>query len=101
MLNTETPNVPLIGRVPRFNMNYRHRWHRYTLHALFAHPISNNIDPRLVKATLEELDADITHGGHGHLLVTLNGLTHGFHDGGRRHYEKRSGEAVQPRRLLE
>ena len=30
--------------------------------------------------TLEELGAEITHGGHGHLLVTLMGVTHGFHD---------------------
>ncbi len=58
-------------------MNHKHR---ITLHALFAHPISSNIDPRIVRATLEELGAEIAHGGHGHLLVTLNGFTHGFHD---------------------
>lgn len=58
-------------------MNHKHR---AILHALFAHPISSNIDPKLVKTTLEELGAEITHGGHGHLLVTLMGVTHGFHD---------------------
>ncbi len=44
-------------------MNHKHRT---TLHALFAHPMSSNIDPKMVKAMLEE--------------VTLNGFTHGFHD---------------------
>jgi hypothetical protein len=61
-------------------MNHKHR---AVLHTLFAHPMSNNVDPRLVKSTLEELGAEITHGGHGHLLVTLNGVTHGFHDNHR------------------
>lgn len=58
-------------------MNHKHR---AALHALFAHPISSNIDPKIVKATLEELGAELSHGGHGRLVVTLNGVTHGFHD---------------------
>jgi hypothetical protein len=58
-------------------MNHKHR---ATLHALFAHPISSNIDPKGVKSLLEALAAEITHGGHSQMLVKLNGHTHSFHD---------------------
>jgi shikimate 5-dehydrogenase len=58
-------------------MNHKHR---ATLHALFAHPMSSNIDPKIVKSMLEELGAEITYTRHNHLLVTLNGFNHGFHD---------------------
>ncbi|MBX9698943.1 MAG: hypothetical protein K2X74_05885 [Acetobacteraceae bacterium] len=54
--------------------------HRKVLHALFAHPVSSNIDPKHVHAVLEELGAEVAHGGHGQVKVTLNGHTHGFHD---------------------
>lgn len=54
--------------------------HRKVLHALFAHPVSANIDPRHVQAVLAELGADVLHGGHGRLMVRLNGQSHGFHD---------------------
>ncbi len=58
-------------------MNHKHR---AVLHALFAHPVSSNIDPKPVKAALEELGAEIGHGGHGQMVVKLKGRTHGFHD---------------------
>ena len=58
-------------------MNHKHR---LTLHALFAHPVSGNINFKDVKATLEALGAELTHGGHGHISVTLNGRSQGFHD---------------------
>lgn len=58
-------------------MNHRHR---KVLHAVFAHPISSNLDPKHVQAVLEDLGAEVSHGGHGQILVTLNGHTHGFHD---------------------
>jgi shikimate 5-dehydrogenase len=58
-------------------MNHKHRT---ALHALFAHPMSSNIDPKIVKSMLEELGAEITYTRHNHLLVTLNGVTYGFHD---------------------
>jgi hypothetical protein len=29
---------------------------------------------------LEEIGAEVSHGGHGQLMVKLNGHTHGFHD---------------------
>ncbi len=58
-------------------MNHKQR---STLHSLFAHPVSSNIDPRLTHSLLEALGGEITHGGHGHVVVKLNGHTHGFHD---------------------
>jgi len=58
-------------------MNHKHRT---ALHALFAHPMSGNIDPRIVRSMLEELGAEITHSRHNHILVTLNGFNHGFHE---------------------
>ena len=54
--------------------------HRKVLHALFSHPVSSNIDPKQVHAALVEIGAAVAHGGHGHVVVTLNGHTHGFHD---------------------
>ncbi|MGE0225130.1 MAG: hypothetical protein AB7F35_09320 [Acetobacteraceae bacterium] len=76
-------------------MNHKHRT---TLHALFAHPVSSNIDPKLVRSVLQELGADISHGGHGQLLVKLNGHTHGFHD---THHSLSKEEVGTLRRFLE
>jgi hypothetical protein len=56
-------------------MNHKQR---AVLHAIFAHPIGSNIDPRPVHSVLETLGAEVTYGGHGHVLVRLNGHTHGF-----------------------
>jgi len=50
------------------------------LHALFAHPISSNIDPKAVKSLLEALGAEVAHSGHSQLVIKLNGHSHGFHD---------------------
>jgi hypothetical protein len=58
-------------------MNHKHRT---VLHALFAHPMSGNIDPKTVQSMLQELGAEITHSRHNHLMVTFNGSTHGFHE---------------------
>jgi hypothetical protein len=58
-------------------MNHKQR---AILHAIFAHPVSGNLDPRLVHAMLEALGGELTQGGHGHIVVRLNGHTHGFHD---------------------
>jgi hypothetical protein len=54
--------------------------HRKVLHSVFAHPVSSNLDPKQVQAALTEMGADLSHGGHGQLLVKLNGHSHGFHD---------------------
>ena len=58
-------------------MNHKHR---SALQSLFAHPVSSNIDPRVVFAMVESLGGEVSHGGHGHVVVKLNGHTHGFHD---------------------
>lgn len=76
-------------------MNHRHR---KVLHALFAHPVSSNIDPRHVTAVFEELGAEVAHGGHGQIKVTLKGHTHGFHDS---HHSLSKEEVGQVRRFLE
>jgi hypothetical protein len=71
--------------------------HRKVLHALFAHPVSANIDPKHALAVFEELGAEVAHGGHGGVKVTLNGHTHGFHD--RRHSLSKD-EVAEMRRFL-
>ena len=58
-------------------MNHRHR---KVLHALFAHPVSANIDPKAVQAVFEELGAEVEHTGTGRIGVRLNGRAHAFHD---------------------
>ncbi len=60
-------------------MNHKQR---STLHNLFAHPVSGNIDPRVAYSMLETLGAEVTRGGHGQIRVKLNGHSHGFHDPG-------------------
>jgi hypothetical protein len=57
-------------------MNHKQR---STLHALFAHPVSGNIDPQLTQSMLEALGGEMTHGGHSHVVIRLNGPTQGFH----------------------
>lgn len=58
-------------------MNHRHR---KVLHAIFAHPVSANIDPKAVHAVFEELGAEVSHNGSGRVAVSLNGRAHAFHD---------------------
>lgn len=76
-------------------MNHKHR---ITLHSLFAHPVSSNLDPRSVKPMLEALGAEIAHGGHGQLVVKLNGHTLGLHD---THHSLSKTEVSTMRRFLE
>ena len=76
-------------------MNHKHRG---TLHALFAHPVSANIDPKAVHAVIEELGGEISHGGHGQIVIKLNKHTHGFHDS--RHALAKE-EVVAIRKFLE
>ena len=76
-------------------MNHRHR---KLLHALFAHPVSANLDPRHVLALFEDLGAEVSHGGHGQIKVALGGHAHAFHDS--RHSLSKD-EVVAMRRFLE
>jgi len=57
-------------------MNHRHR---KVLQALFAHPVSANIDFREVEAVLNELGAEIDNRSGSRVGVTLKGHTVVFH----------------------
>ena len=72
--------------------------HRTTLQALFAHPVSSNIDPKAVKSMLEVLGAEVTHGGHSQIVVKLNGHHHGFHDS---HHSLSKDEVAGMRKFLQ
>ncbi len=72
-------------------MNHKHRT---ALHALFAHRMSSNIDPKIVRSMLEELGAEITLSRHNHLL---DGFTHGFHD---THHSLSKDEVAALRKFL-
>jgi hypothetical protein len=61
-------------------MDSMNHHHRKTLHALFSHPVSSNIDPKHVASVFEALGAEVTHGGHGQVKVALNGHAQAFHD---------------------
>lgn len=56
-------------------MNHRHR---KVLHALFAHPISANIDFKDVVHVLEELGAEVNAKAGNRIGVTLKGHTVAF-----------------------
>ncbi|MBU8537616.1 hypothetical protein [Falsiroseomonas tokyonensis] len=58
-------------------MNHQHR---KVLHALFAHPVSANIDPKQAFAVFEAVGAEVSTGGHGQVKVSLNGHSRGFHE---------------------
>lgn len=75
-------------------MNHQHR---KVLHALFAHPVSANIDPKHVFAVFEAVGAEVTAGGSGQIKVALNGHTHGFHE--TRHSLSKE-EVVEMRKFL-
>ena len=57
-------------------MNHRHR---KTLAALFAHPVSANIDFKEVVHVLEELGAEIDNKAGSRIGVKLNGHSAAFH----------------------
>ena len=58
--------------------------HRKTLHAIFAHPIANNLDYKAVVHVLEQLGAEVENKSGNRIGVSLNGhtvaLTHVHHD---------------------
>lgn len=76
-------------------MNHKHR---QTLHALFAHPVSSNIEQRHVYSMVEALGAEVERGGHGHVLIKLNGQSHGFHDA---HHSFTKEDVIALRKFLE
>lgn len=56
-------------------MNHRHR---RTLHSIFAHPLSGNIDFDSVVHVLEQLGATVENKSGNRVGVTLNGHTAAF-----------------------
>jgi hypothetical protein len=75
-------------------MNHQHR---KTLAAIFAHPLSHNLDPKAVTHVLAELGAEVTHSGHGATKVTLQGHHGSFHFDG---HDMVAGDVVKLRHLL-
>ena len=76
-------------------MNHRHR---KTLHALFAHPISANIDFKEVVHVLEELGAEIDNKSGNRVGVKLNGHSAAFTHA---HHSLPKEEVVQIKKFLE
>jgi hypothetical protein len=76
-------------------MNHRHR---KVLAALFAHPISANIDFKDVEHVLQELGAEIDNKSGSRIGVSLKGHTVAFHHG---NHSLNKDEVVQVRKFLE
>jgi hypothetical protein len=76
-------------------MNHRHR---KVLHALFAHPISANIDFKAVVHVLGELGAEIETKSGNRVGVRLNGHEASFMHA---HHSLPKEEVVQIRKFLE
>ena len=76
-------------------MNHRHR---KVLHALFAHPISANIDLNHVESVFRELGAEVATAHSGKLTVKLNGHSANF---SASHASLPKEEVVQMRKFLE
>ena len=75
-------------------MNHRHR---KVLHALFAHPISANINFKDVMHVLESLGAEIDNKAGNRVGVTLAGHTAAFVHS---HHDLSKDEVAQMRRFL-
>lgn len=76
-------------------MNHRHR---KILHALYAHPVSANIDPKAVESVLTELGAEIDNRHGARIGVKLNNHTAVFHHA---QHALPKEEVLQIRRFLD
>lgn len=76
-------------------MNHRHR---KTLHALFAHPVSGNIDFKHVEHLLQDLGAEIEQRSGARVAVKLNGHTAVIHHA---QHSLPTEEVAQIRKFLE
>ncbi|MEW5963890.1 MAG: hypothetical protein AB1749_10050 [Pseudomonadota bacterium] len=74
------------------------RKHRRVLHALFAHPISANIDYREVEHLLKDLGAEIENKHGSRIGVTLNGHMVAVHHAS---HSLPKEEVIQIRKFLE
>lgn len=57
-------------------MNHKQR---KILHSLFSHPLPSNIHLHEVESVFKEMGADLSHAGHGRLLVNMKGKTATIH----------------------
>ncbi len=76
-------------------MNHKHR---KTLHALFAHPVSANIDPHAVEAVIAELGGSVEERHGGRIALSLNGHTEVYRRPG---HSLPPSEVQQLRRFIE
>ena len=76
-------------------MNHRHR---KVLHAIFAHPLSGNIDFNAIQSVFGELGATIDNRHGARIGVSLNGHTAVFHHA---KHSLPKEEIVQIRHFLE
>ena len=76
-------------------MNHKHR---KTLHALFAHPISANINFKDVVHVFEGLGAEVENKSGNRIGVSLNGHSVAF---SHAHHSLPKEEVVQNRKFLE
>lgn len=76
-------------------MNHKHR---KVLHALFAHPVSANIDMKAVESVFGELGAEVDNRHGSRIGVVLNGNTAVFHHA---QHSLPKGEVQQIRKFLE
>ena len=72
--------------------------HRKVLHAIFAHPVSGNIDFKAVEHLLTDLGADIDNKSGARIGVTLNGHTVALHHA---HKSLPTDEVRQVKKFLE
>jgi len=75
-------------------MNHRHR---KTLHSIFAHPLSGNIDFEAAMHVLEQLGATVEHKTGNRVGVTLNGHSVAF---ARTTHDLPKEEVMQIRKFL-
>lgn len=76
-------------------MNHRHR---KVLHAIFAHPISGNIDFKDVQHVFAQLGAEIENKSGNRIGVTFKGHTVAFTHA---HHAVPKEEVIQIRKFLE
>jgi hypothetical protein len=72
--------------------------HRKTLHALFAHPVSANIEFNKVMHLLEEIGAEFENKSGNRVGVKLNGHSVTF---SHAHHDLPKEEVAQVRKFLE
>lgn len=72
--------------------------HSKTLHAIFAHPVSANIDFKDVEHLLTALGAEVENKPGSRIGVTLNGHSAAFHHA---HHSVPKPEIIQIKKFLE